>query len=77
MVVTGSEPRVAPASAVTQTMTRFAMPPWPMISPARMKNGIASSGKLSRLPNMLVCSVVSGTSATKMTATSEVSSRIR
>ena len=77
MVVIGSEPRALPVSAATQTMTRLAMPPCPMISPARMKNGIASSGKLSRLPNMLVWIVVSGTSATNRTTISEVISRMR
>ncbi len=77
MVVTGSEPRALPVSDVTHKMTRRAMPPWPMISPARMKKGIASSGKLSRLPNMLVWITVSCTSATNSTAMSEVRSRIR
>jgi hypothetical protein len=42
-----------------------------------MKNGIAKSGTLSRLPNMPVWIVVSGTSATNRMATSEVVSRIR
>ena len=53
-VVTASEPRTPPMSDTTQLTTRLAMPPRPMISPASTKNGTASSGKLSRLPNMLV-----------------------
>ena len=51
-VVTASEPRTPPTMETTQVTTRLAMPPRPMISPARTKNGTASSGKLSRLPNM-------------------------
>ena len=77
MVVTGSDPRVLPVSDVTHMITRRAIPPCPMISPARMKNGMASSGTLSRLPNMPVCSVVNGTSATNRIATSEVVKRMR
>ena len=51
-VVTASEPRTPPITDMTQAMTRRAMPPCAMISPASTKNGTASSGKLSRLPNM-------------------------
>ena len=51
-VVTASEPRTPPMIDTTQVTTRLAMPPRPMISPASTKNGTASSGKLSRLPNM-------------------------
>ena len=51
-VVTASEPRMPPTIAITMAMTRRAMPPCAMISPASTKNGTARSGKLSRLPNM-------------------------
>ena len=51
-VVTASDPRMPPMMAKTMAMTRRAMPPCAMNSPARTKNGTASSGKLSRLPNM-------------------------
>ena len=51
-VVTASDPRTPPMIDTTQVTTRVAMPPLPMISPASTKNGTASSGKLSRLPNM-------------------------
>ena len=51
-VVTASEPRTPPTMAITMAMTRRAMPPCAMISPASTKNGTASSGKLSRLPNI-------------------------
>ncbi len=51
-VVTASEPRTPPTMAMTMAMMRRAMPPCAMISPASTKNGTASSGKLSRLPNM-------------------------
>ena len=45
-------PLLAPTIAITILMMRRAMPPCAMNSPASTKNGTASSGKLSRLPNM-------------------------
>ena len=51
-VVTASEPRTPPMIETTHSTTRRAMPPCPMISPASTKNGTASRGKLSKLPNM-------------------------
>ncbi len=51
-VVTASEPRTPPMIETTQATTRRAMLPCAMISPASTKYGTASSGKLSRLPNM-------------------------
>ena len=73
----GREPRTPPTIAITMAIIRLAMPPCAMISPARTKNGTASSGKLSRLPNIEVWIASVGTSATVRTATIEVTSRMR
>ena len=39
-------PGARPTSTMAASMRRPAMPPWFMMTPARMKNGIASSVKL-------------------------------
>ncbi len=72
-VVTASDPRMPPISDTTQLTTRLAIPPRPMISPASTKNGTASSGKLSRLPNIAVCIASVGTWATNTIAAVAVS----
>jgi hypothetical protein len=66
IVVTGSEPRLGERRHPRDHPPGDAA--CPMISPARMKNGIASSGKLSRLPNIVVWITVVCTSATNRTA---------
>ena len=38
-------PRIQPTKALASVMSRREMPPCPMISPARMKKGIASKEK--------------------------------
>ena len=44
IVASAREPRTPPTMEITQATIRFAIPPCPMISPARMKNGMATSG---------------------------------
>ena len=41
-----SPPRIQPTQAEASATRRRAMPPWSMISPAKMKNGMASSAKM-------------------------------
>jgi hypothetical protein len=53
MVVIGRLALMPPNSARAQSTSRCEMPPVPMISPARMKNGTASSAELSSTPNMI------------------------
>ncbi len=59
-VVSGRLARVAPNSDLVQSTRRREMPPKPMISPAKMKNGTASSAELSSVPNITCCSAVGG-----------------
>ena len=54
MVTWASPPRTGPTRAFTNSITRSSIPERPMRSPARMKNGIASSGNESMAPNMIV-----------------------
>ena len=42
-----SPPWMLPTMDFTRSTSRAEIPPWVMIAPARMKNGTASSGKLS------------------------------
>jgi hypothetical protein len=59
-VVIGRLALVPPRSDLVQSTKRREMPPNPMISPAKMKNGTASSAELSRVPNMTCCNAVGG-----------------
>ena len=77
IVVSASEPRTPPTIEITHTMMRLAMPPRPMISPAKMKNGIASSGKLSRLPKIVVCTIVGEPPRMNESAISAVMNKMR
>src|SRR6478735_8040334 len=54
-VANASEPRTPPTLDSAHSTRRRAMPPRPMTSPAKMKSGTASSGKLSRPPNKATC----------------------
>src|SRR4051795_9159872 len=54
-VASASEPRTPPTIDSAHSTRRRAMPPRPMISPAKMNSGTASSGKLSRPPNSATC----------------------
>jgi len=42
---TPNPPRIDPTAAEAKRTSRMAMPPWNINSPAKMKNGIASSEK--------------------------------
>ena len=50
-VASASEPRTPPTIDNAHSTSRRAIPPRPMISPAKMNSGTASSGKLSSPPN--------------------------
>ena len=52
MLVTSREPGSLPSSAMTKSMSRFAMPPWFIRLPASMKNGIAVRLNLLMPTNM-------------------------
>ena len=54
-VASASEPRTPPTIDSAHSTRRRAIPPRPMTSPAKMKSGTASSGKLSRPPNSATC----------------------
>ena len=45
MLTCARPPRIHPTQALASVMSRREIPPWPMISPAKIKNGIASSEK--------------------------------
>ena len=53
------------------------MPPCPMTSPAKMKNGTARSANLSMLPNMVWGITVKGTLTKNASSTITVTSRMR
>ena len=76
MVVTASEPRIPPITDMAQATSRFASPPFPMMSPASTNKGTASSGKLSRLPKITVCIAESGRPGVVAMPSIAVSSRI-
>ena len=50
--VMGSAPRTPPTMDPTQLISRTDTPPRLIISPAKMKNGTASSANLVTLPNI-------------------------
>ena len=54
MAACESAPRRCPTMAMDQSMRRRVSPPWFMISPASMKKGTASKGKLLE-PSMMFC----------------------
>ena len=60
----------------TQATMRLEMPPRPIRSPAKMKNGTAISANLSTLPNMLMCTATGGTGANNSSTMAEVASRM-
>ena len=59
-MVIGRLASVAPRSDLVQATSRREIPPCPMISPAKMKNGTASRAELSSVPNITWCSAVGG-----------------
>ena len=75
--VNGRLPRTRPIKACTQRTMRIETPPRPRRSPAKMKNGTASSAYLSRAPNMTWCAAVVGTPEKKASATMTVASSTR
>ena len=58
ILTSASPPRMKPTNTFARSMMRLAMPPSPMIAPARMKNGIASSGK-SSMPSEVFSAIAS------------------
>ena len=58
MLVTSSAPGSLPRMAMTKSTRRLAMPPWFMMLPARMKNGIAVRLNLL-MPTKVRCAAVS------------------
>src|SRR5438132_4983513 len=61
----------------TQRTRRTDTPPRPSRSPAKMKNGTASSAYLSRLENITWCAAVAGTPAKNTSAIATVASSTR
>ena len=53
-------PRICPTSTRASVTSRCEMPPVSINSPARMKNGMASSEKLSMPPNTRLATIRSG-----------------
>ncbi len=51
-------PRMKPTKTFARLMIRSAIPPSPMMAPARMKNGIASNGK-SSMPSEVLRAIAS------------------
>jgi len=59
-VVIGRLALLPPSSDLVQSTRRREIPPNPIISPAKMKNGTASSAELSSVPNITCWSAVGG-----------------
>jgi hypothetical protein len=71
MLTSARPPRTKPTNTLARLMMRSAIPPSAMMAPARMKNGIASSGKSSMPSDVLIMMASSGRSihsAVKMAA---------
>ena len=75
-MVSGRLPRNPPITDITQAMMRWEMPPMPINSPAKMKNGTAISANLSTLPNITWWTAVSGMSMKNRRMIAEVASRM-
>ena len=75
--VSGMLPRNPPIIEATQRIRRVEMPPRDIRSPAKMKNGTASSGYLLRLLKMIWWIAVSGTGKKTIITTNEVASSSR
>ena len=54
MLTSARPPRTKPTNTLARLMIRSAMPPSAMMAPARMKKGIASSGKSSMPSDVLI-----------------------
>ena len=71
MLTSARPPRMKPTKTLARSIIRPAMPPSPMMAPARMKKGIASSGK-SSMPSDVFSAIASSgipiQSAAKMAA---------
>ena len=75
--VIGTLPRTPPTIEPTQRSSRVEMPPRDIRSPAKMKNGTASSAYLLRLLKIVRWIAVSGTGKKKIIKTKEVTSSSR
>ena len=75
--VSGMLPRNPPMIAATHLSRRVEMPPRDIRSPAKMKNGTASSAYLLRLLKMIWWIAVSGTGKKKIITTNEVANSSR
>ena len=62
-------PGKKPTIAIADSIKRLAMPPCPMIRPDKIKNGMASSAKLS-IPPIICCAMVVAAGVKSMCKTS-------